>query len=382
MRILFAAPFGLESKATVRSRALPLAQGLASFGHDVEVLVPPWDTPGSKPGIELVSGVCVRQMKLTGGVAGTVLRMWARVLDSAPDVLHIVKPRLHAGACQFLAYVQALATGGLGTTRIVLDVDDWEQAWSPSATNRLAVRTALAWQEEWGVRHCHGAIAASQWLVRRVRHLNPGVPVLYLPNGWAAAPPEASWRAGRGSAILWFTRFTEVDVGWMSRFWSALSGSLPGVRLLVAGKPIVPELDLPFRAVLGKGSGHGSVEWLGYLTREQVVQAAASARCAIAPARVSVDNMAKCSVRLLDLNRLGLPCLVSSVGEQQRYRALPGVTSVPGCASPEDFARSVADVCAESPPRVKDIGVQGMPNWTELALYLDRFYRRLTEDAV
>jgi len=382
VRILFAAPFGLETKATVRSRALPLAQGLASFGHDVEVLVPPWDTPGSQPGVDLVAGVCVRQVKLTGGVAGTVLRMWARVLASAPDVLHIVKPRMHAGACQFLAYTQALATGGLDATRIVLDVDDWEQAWSPSATNRLAVRTALAWQEEWGMRHCHAATAASQWLVRRVRRLNPGVPVLYLPNGWAAAPTEASRRVGRGSAILWFTRFTEVDVGWMSRFWSALSGRLPGVRLMVAGKPIVPELDRPFRTVLGKDSGHGSVEWLGYLTREQVLQAAASARCAIAPARVSVDNMAKCSVRLLDLNRLGLPCVVSSVGEQQRYRAAPGVVSVPGHASPEDFARSVVDACGDSPSRFKDAGVQGLPNWTELALHLDRFYRRLTENAV
>ena len=381
MRILFAAPFGLETKTTVRSRALPLAQGLASFGHDVEVLVPPWDTPGSKPGIDLVEGVRVRQVKLTGGVAGTVLRMWARVLASEPDVLHIVKPRMHAGACQFLACAQALATGDLGATRIVLDVDDWEQAWSPSATNRLAVRATLAWQEEWGVRHCHGATAASQWLVRRVKHLNPGVPVLYLPNGWAAAPPEARRRAGSGSAILWFTRFAEVEVGWMSRFWSALSSSLPDIRLLVAGKPVVPDLDLPFRAVLGKGSGQGSVEWLGYLTREQVLQAAASSRCAIAPARVSVDNMAKCSVRLLDLNRLGLPCVVSSVGEQQRYRAVPRVVSVPGHASPEEFARSVADACGDSSARFKDAGVQGMPNWTELALYLDRFYRRLTEEA-
>lgn len=381
MRILFAAPFGLETKATVRSRALPLAQGLAAFGHDVEVLVPPWDTPGGKPEIELMAGVCVRQVELTGGVAGTVLRMWARVLSSAPDVLHIVKPRLHAGACQFLAYAQSWVTGDLGSTRIVLDVDDWEQAWSPSATNCLAMRAALAWQEEWGVRHCHGATAASQWLVRRVKHLNPGVPVLYLPNGWAAAPPEARRRAGRDSVVLWFTRFAEVDVGWMSRFWSALSRSLPGVRLLVAGNPVVPDLDLPFRAVLGKGSDHGSVKWLGYLTREQVLQAAASAHCAIAPARVSVDNMAKCSVRLLDLNRLGLPCVVSSVGEQQRYRAVPGVVSVPGRASPEDFARSVADACGDSPARVKDAGVQGMPNWTELALCLDHFYRRLTENA-
>ena len=382
MRILFAAPFGLETKTTVRSRILPLAQGLASFDHEVEVLVPPWDTPGSKPGVESVAGVCVRQLTLTGGVAGTVLRMWARVLSSAPDVLHIVKPRLHAGACQFLAHAQALATGGAATPRIVLDIDDWEQAWSPSATGRLAVRAVLAWQEEWGMRHCHGATAASQWLVHRIRGVNPGVPVLYLPNGWAAEPAGNSRGVGKGTAILWFTRFAEIDVGWMSRFWSALSGRVSGVRLLVAGEPVVPNLDLPFRAELGKGAGQGPVEWLGYLTREQILQATASARCAMAPARLSVDNMAKCSVRLLDLNQLGLPCVVSSVGEQQRYRAVPGVTSVPGHASPEDFARSVADACGEAPPRFKDADAPEMPNWTELALHLDRFYRRLTEDGV
>lgn len=381
MRILFAAPFGLETKTTVRSRILPLAQELASFNHEVEVLVPPWDTPGSKPGVESVAGVCVRQLALTGGVAGTVLRMWARVLASAPDVLHIVKPRLHAGACQFLAHAQALATGGATPTRIVLDVDDWEQAWSPSATRRLAVRAILAWQEEWGMRHCHGATAASQWLVHRIRNVNPEVPVLYLPNGWAAEPVGNSRGAGEGTAILWFTRFAEIDVGWMSRFWSALSGRLSGVRLLIAGEPVVPNLDLPFRAELGKVGRQGPVEWLGYLTREQILEAAASARCAIAPARVSVDNMAKCSVRLLDLNRLGLPCVVSSVGEQQRYRDAPGVMSVPAHASPKDFAHVVADACADSLAGSTDACAQGVPNWTELALHLDRFYRGLRGNA-
>lgn len=381
MRILFAAPFGLETKATVRSRILPLARGLASFGHEVEVLVPPWDTPGSRPGVESTAGVSVRQLALTGGVAGTVLRMWARVLDAVPDVLHIVKPRLHAGACQFLAHAQALATGGSTATRIVLDVDDWEQAWTPSATRSLAVRAVLAWQEEWGLRHCHGATAASQWLVHRIRNANPGVPVLYLPNGWAAEPAGKSRGTGRGTAILWFTRFAEIDVDWMSRFWAALSGRVSGVRLLVAGEPVVPDLALPFRAELGKGGGQGPVEWLGYLTREQILQAAASARCAIAPARLSVDNMAKCSVRLLDLNRLGLSCVVSGVGEQQRYRDTPGVTSVPGHASPEDFARSVADQCRDTPPGGADAEVRGVPDWIGLALHLDHFYRRLTENA-
>lgn len=380
VRILFAAPFGLEVKATVRARTLPLARGLASFGHEVEVLVPPWDTPGGLPGTELVEGVCVRQVPLTGGVAGTVLRMWARVLAAAPDILHIVKPRMHAGACQLLAHAQAWAAAGTADTRTVLDVDDWEQAWSPSATDSLAVQAVLAWQEEWGMKHCHGATAASQWLVRRMQRLNPAVPVLYLPNGRRAQPTGADRTLAKDAAVLWFTRFAEIDVGWMDRFWKSLSRRVAGIRLLVAGTPVVPGLDRPFRELLGKVGGRVAVEWLGYLSQEQVQQAASTARCAVAPARVSVDNMAKCSVRLLDLNALGLPCVVSGVGEQQRYRGVPGITSVPGHASPEDFARTVAEVCADPrPPLGGGVQVQAMPDWTELALHLDRFYRRLTE---
>ena len=378
VRILFAAPFGLEVKTTVSARILPLAQGLASFGHDVEVLVPPWDTPGGLPGTESVAGVCVRQVPLTGGVAGTVLRMWARVLAAAPDILHIVKPRMHAGACQLLAHAQALATGGTADTRTVLDVDDWEQAWSPSATESLAVQAVLAWQEEWGMRHCHGATAASQWLVRRMRHLNPEAPVLYLPNGRRAQPTGADRTVDRDAAVLWFTRFAEIDGGWMARFWKALSRRVAGIRLLVAGTPVVPGLERPFHDALGQVGDQGSVEWLGYLSREQVERVAATASCAVAPARVSVDNMAKCSVRLLDLNELGLPCVVSDVGEQQRFRGVPGITSVPGQASPEDFARTVAGVCADPPAPRCDGEVQAVPDWTELALHLDRFYRSLT----
>src|SRR5438105_4606679 len=43
MRIAFIAPFGLQPKGTVSARMLPLAHALAQRGHQVRIIIPPWD---------------------------------------------------------------------------------------------------------------------------------------------------------------------------------------------------------------------------------------------------------------------------------------------------------------------------------------------------
>ena len=380
MRILFAAPFGLETKATIRSRTLPLASGLAALGHDVHVLVPSWDSPGEAPKTQFLGDVCIRQIPPSGGIPGTTMQMWARVLAATPDVLHIVKPRMYAGACQYLAHIWHLVNGQSSGFTTVLDLDDWEQAWSPGSANNIGVQAVLAWQEEWGFRHCHGATAASQWLVRRFRRVNPATPVMYLPNGHSEEHQEQSSRASGNVEVMWFTRFAEIEPNWMFRFWSSLQARIPGANLKIVGTPVEPGLDKPFREALNAFSqSQCSVDWLGYLSKDQVANIAASASCAIAPARISADNLAKCSVRLVDLHRFGVPCVVSSVGEQHRFRALPMVKTVHQGASPEEFAKTVADVCQIPKSTSSDRTTEVVPAWDALSAHLDRFYRMLRE---
>ncbi|MGQ9458087.1 MAG: hypothetical protein ACUVS5_07360, partial [Anaerolineae bacterium] len=45
MRIAFVCPFGIRAKGTVPARVLPAARSLARRGHQVLVLIPPWDSP-------------------------------------------------------------------------------------------------------------------------------------------------------------------------------------------------------------------------------------------------------------------------------------------------------------------------------------------------
>src|SRR6266568_7604804 len=45
MRIALLAPFGLQPKATVSARMVPLAHALAKRGHMVRLVIPPWDDP-------------------------------------------------------------------------------------------------------------------------------------------------------------------------------------------------------------------------------------------------------------------------------------------------------------------------------------------------
>src|SRR5690349_1457394 len=85
MRIAMLAPFGLQPKATVSARMVPLAQALARRGHMVRVIIPPWDDPSAIEAAragdtsvatvvstgEAVAGVHTVALALPGGVPNT-----------------------------------------------------------------------------------------------------------------------------------------------------------------------------------------------------------------------------------------------------------------------------------------------------------------------
>src|SRR2546428_746888 len=45
VRVVFVGSFGLYPKGTMRARAVPLARELRRLGHEVVVVIPPWDYP-------------------------------------------------------------------------------------------------------------------------------------------------------------------------------------------------------------------------------------------------------------------------------------------------------------------------------------------------
>lgn len=346
MKVVFIAPFGLGQKTTVWARTLPLAQSLVKQGHNASILIPPWDTPTDSNRSWSVDGVEIVNVALAGGLAATVLRLLRACAQRQPDIVHIVKPRAHAGIVQWLLWQRRHLTSG--SAPLLLDIDDWEQAWAPINHYAWPVARFLAWQEEWGIRHAHAITAASRWLEQRARRYAPQTPVLYLPNGIDATLLESPIVANRRVAshrarVLFFTRFVEVAPDWLAEFWHNVYAQFPSAQLVIAGHPLHPDGDQPFKTALaGRLPDAGKeVLWLGRVSQEQIQALYADVQCAIFPAEPTVLQQAKCSVRMATTLLHGVPVVASAVGEQANYGASGGAHLLAADAPAAEFAAAV-----------------------------------------
>jgi glycosyltransferase involved in cell wall biosynthesis len=379
--IVFVAPFGLRRKTTVWARTLPLAEHLVALGHTATILIPPWDSPETAGTCEQQNGVTLEQVRLTGGPAAILQRLLARISQLQPAVVQIVKPRAYAGLVQFWLWQRRNGH----RWRIVLDVDDWEQAWASINRYSWPMARFLAWQEEWGFRHAHGITAASRWLMDAASRAAPSIPRLYLPNGVtrllqpALRPPPDPAGPPR---ILFFSRFVEVDPEWLAAFWAAVWTELPTAELIIAGEPVQSWLAEPFRAAL---AGAPRVQWAGYVSRDHLPGLYASATCAIFPADPIPLHQAKCSVRLATTLLNGVPVIASAVGEQSYYGADGAASLVAAGATPQEFAAAVVQVLRQPAARAllrarAEEHLLRRYAWSGLADHLARFYADLLGD--
>lgn len=383
-RIAFVAPFGLGQKTTVWARILPLARQLAVHGHAVLIVIPPWDTPADSGRSWVEDGVRVVNVRMDGGLPLVLWRM-LRVVDAfQPQLVHIVKPRAHAGIVQWLLWQRRRLLGQ--GPRILLDVDDWEQAWAAINHYGPVVARFLAWQEEWGIRHADGITAASHWLIERVRQYTPQTPVIYLPNGVTAPASTSSTlrvvKQGQPPQIFFFSRYVEVTPAWLAEFWGALQTQQPDAQLVVFGDALQPDRPALFQKVMAEHCPQAAmrVTWQPY-DAAAVDRLYAESRCAIFPAARTPLHEAKCSVRLATTLLRGIPVVASAVGEQQFYGADGAAALVPADASPADFAQAVLAVLANPQTRLQaqalaEERLLRAYNWSNLGEQLTDFYER------
>lgn len=338
MRLACIAPFGFAPKNTTGRRLLPMARALAARGHDVRVIVPPYDDPANygrawkDAGVEIV---CLKRPRLAGlPVVGQAYTQWAlarqavaAVLAGRPDLVHVFKPKAVSGLAQHLLWRRARRPC------LVLDTDDWEgkAGWSAYEDYPRWQAEVFDWQERSGLRRCDAVSAASRTLEERARRLPAAVPVVHLPNGF---DPQtyANWRqpvepavarrklgfAGDQRVVLIYTRFFEYPVdAWVDVIGRlARADALTHFAVLGSGK-YGQESALASR--LHSAGLAGRVRFLGWVAFDDLPTVFAAADVGLLAMTDTLANRSKCSLKFTDLMSAGVPVVATPVGEATTY---------------------------------------------------------------
>ncbi len=322
LRIVMLGGFGMQPKATMSARALPLGQSLAARGHQVTIIVPPWDHPEDAGrtwedhGVRVVNIALPPRLRLPRIVAS----LRAAVLAAQPDVVHLFKPKGYAGL------VLPLLRG----IPVVLDTDDWEGTggWNTAGHYSGAQRRLFAWQERTLPHRAAHVTVASRTL--EAQQWGFGIPashVTYLPNALSAtryaAWPEADTIADArtrirarlgldGPTVLLYTRFVEFAPEAVVAIFGRIREAIPDARLLVVGSGLHGEEQHVERAFAAHDD---SVVTTGFVPFTEVPGSIRAADVAILPFADTLINRAKSSVKTLDLLAAGQAIVATAVGE-------------------------------------------------------------------
>ncbi len=343
-------------------RALPLGRELAARGHEVALIVPPWDyrddagRSWEDHGVHIVNIALPSRLETPGIVAA----LRRAVSEARPDVVHVFKPKGYSG----------LAMSTLRGVPVVLDTDDWEGAggWNGIGAYTAAQRRLFAWQERHLPRHAAQVTVASRTL--ETQQWGLGIPpgrVTYLPNALDhvryAAWPKQDERARRaaqirrdlgldGPTVLLYTRFVEFALETVASVFGMIRALIPAARLLIVGGGLRDE-DAHVRRALAV---HGdAVTFAGFVPFADTAAYIRAADVAILPFADTLINRAKSSVKTLDLLAAGQAVVATAVGENAsviRHNET-GLLVPPGDA--DALAEAVASLLSD-PNRARILG--------------------------
>ena len=413
MNIVFIGPFGLQPKSTMSRRALPLARALVSRGHVVTVLIPPWDDVGRAGQCWEDGGVQVVNVPLPSSFPGLfqlrlIRNLVTRALALKPDVIHFFKPKAYAGLAHLALWL--LRRAGAIDARLVVDADDWEQAWNDQLSYSGAHKRMFAWQERWGLRHADAVTVASLALEemvkaqRRAERSN----VYYAPNGFPTgvltatevqvvsrqlagygtaydyeahqASPELRlrWRLGQAPVILLYTRFTEFRVERIVSLVALVARRLPEARWVIVGQGLHGEERL-LASLLARAGLEEYTCFTGWQPADQLPAYFELAAVAAFPYDDTLINRTKCSVKAIDLLAAGLPVVADAVGQNCEV-IQPDISGVLVPAEDDSaFAEALLDLLQE-PAKRYNLGqaaarrIRENYAWSKLSQVVERAY--------
>jgi glycosyltransferase involved in cell wall biosynthesis len=405
MNIVMIGPFGLRPKGTMSVRALPMARTLAARGHSVALLIPPWDHPADSGREWEEDGVWVFNVPLPPRLpllfhGLLAFRLVRRALALRPDVVHCFKPKAYAGLAHFILWWLRRLRFSRGKlppdVRLIVDADDWEQAWNEIEAYSPAQKCVFAWQERWGLRHADAVVVASQALVGRVEGLDvPSGRIFYIPNGVSPSAiditghqsPSADaahivrmlWELDDALVILLYTRFFEFRLERIVEILRRVVTQEPQAKLLVVGEGLFGE-ESELDEMLTAAGLSNYAAFTGWIESDRLPGYFAAADVAIFPYDDTPINRTKCSVKLTDLLAAGLPVVADAVGQNAEY-IVDGESGL--LVKPEDdpaFADAVVRLLKDAGLRTR-LGASAARRmqqrfaWDSLVVEVERAYR-------
>jgi glycosyltransferase involved in cell wall biosynthesis len=433
MRIALLAPFGLQPKATVSARMMPLAHALAARGHMVRIIIPPWDDPSASPEGTSITNVFSSNASSVAGVHTVTLPLPAHLPNSLTLTYGLVHEALapttqkskiknqkspEAALATFRAEVahvfkpvgySGLAGFALSALRIpwVLDVDDWEGPGGFADKNlySLAERASVHLMEAFLPRLARAVTAASRTL--EARAWNMGIPrdrVGYMPNGvsherynsWShysrntrrvTRPLTATYsplpvtirkqyNLQQGPVILLYTRFAEFPYVWPLHVLKRVISQHPTAKVLVVGSGFFNE-EAKLRADAERMGLSDRVAITGRVPEDALPAYLSLADVAIYPMADTLLNRAKSPVKVIEPMLMGIPVVAHRVGQAAEFVGDAGVLVEPG--NLEEMACAVSDLLKDRHRRnllgaMAEQRVWSRFNWETLSGVAERMY--------
>lgn len=332
MKVAFVGGFAFSPKGTMSARAHPLAAELVKAGHEVTMVLSPYDNPQDCGREWKLEGVRIKNVggksspdRKRGRLAkleypSLLFELIREVGGYRPDLIHIFKPKGFAGAIGTYFLLRGAP--------IVLDCDDWEgwRGWNDVKPYPWLVKEYIDRQERWMTRRANAVTVASRVLEQRALELRGrDAGVYYLPNCGASDRGRKLQAAVRSVSVSETRRQLGFPEGPVVLF-SGHKDDLRAVRVMQsAATRIAKQIPLTL-VVIGDGiklspSANDNVRLvqfprLNYRDFLRVVRA-----CDVAGFPYSADAVhhAKCSARIVDYMAMGKAVLTSAVGENLEY---------------------------------------------------------------
>ncbi|MCA9949854.1 MAG: glycosyltransferase family 4 protein [Anaerolineales bacterium] len=388
MRIAMVGPFGLHPNKTMQSRALGLARPLTRSGHEICIFMPPWQTPDEADRRWQEDGVQMRYIPLSGGTPGIAWRLLRETLAWQPDIVHCFKPKAYSGMVgwwlwQFQRHKLPL----------VMDTDDWEGwgGWNELAPYSTVQKHFFAWQEQWGMGHCHLLTTASRELQAIALHQGiPDAQIAYIPNGPGIAhdqpPSEADILAKRVElgleqrpTLLLYSRLFEFDVQRLVDVLVGVQTAVPDLAILTIGTGLYEDNAAALRTLLTEANLLTAVVDVGWVELDRLPLLLSCADVGLYLMDDTLLNRTKCPVKLADMAAMGVPVVGEAVGQVTEYVVNGRTGSLRPSGATADLAQDII-ILLQNPELRHQFSqaarnhIQTHFSWQNLAQQLEKEY--------